>query len=126
MPEPNAGPVERFFIHLTARDWDAFETVLAPTVERVGPLGDLVVGRRRYVDHLRALVPPEYDNEVHRVTYASDRRSAFARVTEHLVYPDRAFHLEELYAFEIADDGLVARVEVYWQTPDLDPGRGSG
>jgi SnoaL-like protein len=112
-----AGPVERFFVHLSARDWDALAAVLAPGVERVGPLGDLVVGREEYVAHLSAMVPSDYGNDVHRVMYGPDRRTAFARVTEHLVYPNSEYHLEEAYAFEVDEDGRIARIDVFWQSP---------
>ena len=38
------GPVERYFEHLSARDWPALGEVLAADVVRVGPLGDEVAG----------------------------------------------------------------------------------
>jgi len=116
------GVVERFFAHLTARAWDALGDVLVEDVERVGPFGDRVMGRSRYLDFLRGLVPDDYGNHVHRVTYGEDGTSAFARVTEHLVYPHGTHHLEEVYAFELDEHGLIARLEVYWQTPHADPG----
>lgn len=116
--------VERFFEHLSARDWPALKEVLAPDVERVGPLSDRITGRDHYVDFLAASVPADYGNDVHLVTYAADGRSAFARVTEHLGYPNEALHLEETYLFALRADGLVGRVEVFWQTPRAsdDPG----
>jgi hypothetical protein len=120
MADPD-GVVERFFARLTARDWDGLGALLAEGVERVGPFGDRAVGRDRYVDLLRGLVPSGYGNDVHRIVYAADGRSAFARVTEHLVYPHRTFHLEETYAFEIGEGGSIDRLEVFWQTPDSDP-----
>ena len=120
MAEHEGGIVERFFECLTARDWEALGAVLAPGVERVGPFGDRVVGRRRYLDLLSGVVPARYGNEVHRVTYASDGRAAFARVTEHLAYPERELHLEEAYSFHIDESGVISRVEVFWQTPSSD------
>jgi limonene-1,2-epoxide hydrolase len=116
------GPVERFFVTLSARDWDGLARVLASDVERIGPLGDRVLGRERYVELLRGVVPSVYGNDVHRITYAPDGRSAFARVTEHLAYPDREFHLEEAYAFGVNDAGLLSLVEIFFQTPEADPG----
>lgn len=109
--------VERFFEHLSARDWVALRGDLAPDVERVGPLGDSVAGRDRYLAMLEAAVPDDYRNDIHLVTYAPDGRAAFARVTEHLGYPDRTLHLEEAYVFGLDAGGLVNRVEVFWQTP---------
>ncbi len=112
-----SGVVERFFEHLSARDWVALRGDLAPDVERVGPFGDRVAGRDRYLAMLEAAVPTDYRNDIHLITYASDGRAAFARVTEHLRYPDRSLHLEEAYAFGLDAEGLVNRVEVFWQTP---------
>jgi hypothetical protein len=111
------GGVERFFDHLSARDWASLRGDLAPDVERVGPFGDRVNGRERYLATLEDAVPADYRNDVHLVAYATDGRSAFARVTEHLGYPERTLDLEEAYAFGLDGDGLVSRVEVFWQTP---------
>jgi len=116
--ESGAGAVERFFVHLSARDWVALESVLAEGVERLGPFGDRITGRSGYVEFLRSLVPEDYGNDVHRITYGADGRHAFARVTEHLAYAEGTFDLEEAYAFELDERGAITRVEVYWQTPD--------
>ncbi|HUE09234.1 MAG TPA: nuclear transport factor 2 family protein [Acidimicrobiales bacterium] len=120
-----SGTVERFFEHLSARDWASLSGVLAPEVERVGPFGDRVSGRDRYLAMLEEAVPAVYRNDVHLVTYAADRRAAFARLTEHLGYPDQTLHLEEAYAFELDAGGLVRRIEVFWQTPQYKPTAGS-
>ncbi len=116
-----AGAIERYFVHLTARDWTALGGVLAAGVERVGPLGDRVSGRDRYLELLRRSVPEDYGNDVHRIVYAADGRAAFARVTEHLVYPQAAYELEEAYAFELDERGAITRVEVFWQNADVVP-----
>jgi hypothetical protein len=120
-----SGGVERFFEHLSARNWESLRRDLAPQVERIGPFGDRVAGRDRYLAMLEESVPADYRNDVHRVTYADDGRTAFARVTEHLGYPDRTLHLEEAYAFGLDEVGLVSRIEVFWQTPQYDPAAGS-
>jgi hypothetical protein len=122
MPVSECGVIERFLAHLSAREWGSLRTLLSPAVERTGPFGDRVRGRDRYLELLQGLVPEEYRNDVHQVAYAEDGRSGFARVTEHLRYPDRDHHLQEVYAFAIDEHGLLSRVEVFWQTPQLDPG----
>ena len=122
MEQADDGVVERFFLHLSARAWAALREVLAEDVERLGPFGDRVAGRTRYLDFLRGQVPEDYGNDVHRITYGGDGTSAFARVTEHLVYAHGTHHLEEVYAFELDERGRIARLEVYWQTPADDPG----
>jgi ketosteroid isomerase-like protein len=117
-----SGTVERFFEHLSARNWASLRGELAPDVERVGPFGDRVEGRDRYLAMLEAAVPADYRNDVHLVTYAGDGRAAFARVSEHLGYPDQTLHLEEAYAFGLDGEGRLIRIEVFWQTPQDDSG----
>jgi SnoaL-like domain len=121
VPDPG-GVIEGFFAALSARDWGALAAVLALDVVRVGPFGDRVTGRERYLDLLRGVVPSDYANDVHRILCAPDGRSGFARVTEHLGYPGRRLHLEESYAFVMDDAGQVSLVEIFLQTPGADPG----
>jgi hypothetical protein len=116
------GAIERFFGFLSARDWGSLGILLSPEVERTGPLGDLVRGRTPYLDLLRESVPDVYANDVHRITYALGAASGFARVTEHLGYPDRDLHLEEAYFFAIDPRGLITRVEIFWQGPEAPSG----
>ncbi len=111
------GPVERYFEYLSARDWPALGELLAADVVRVGPLGDEVAGRAEYLDLLAGSVPERYGNDVHRIVYTPDQRSAFARVTEHLVYPDQEFDLEEAYVFVFDEARVITRLEVFWQSP---------
>jgi hypothetical protein len=120
-----SGIIERFFGHLSERDWRSLRGVLALEVERIGPFGDRISGRDRYLAMLEEAVPDDYGNDVHLVTYSADRRAAFARVTEHLGYPDQTLHLEEAYAFELDGGGSVRRIEVFWQTPQYKPTAGS-
>ena len=114
--------MERFFSSLSAREWGHLGTVLSEGVVRVGPFGDRVSGRAGYLDFLRGTVPADYHNDVARIIDAPDGSSAFAKVTEHLRYGDRELHLEEAYSFDFDGDGLICRVEIYWQTPHDDPG----
>src|SRR6516164_6255883 len=111
MAEPAGRVIEQFFVSLTARDWEALGRVLAPQVERIGPFGDQVVGRDRYLDLLMGTVPSEYRNDVLRITSSPDGRSGFARVTEHLQYPHQELHLEETYCFDLDQTGLLSRIE---------------
>jgi len=114
--------VERFFSHLTAREWNDLGTILDQEVLRIGPFGDQLTGRQVYLDFLRATVPTDYGNDVLRVIGTPDGRSASAKVTEHLRYGEEELHLDEAYSFDIGEDGLICRVEIYWQTPQFDPG----
>ena len=85
-----------------------------------------MAGRDRYLSFLAGTVPPapsRYENDVHAVLTSPDGMRACARVSEHLEYPGyEPRHLEEAHWFELDDHGLVARVEIFWQTPAADPG----
>ena len=115
--------VERFFSYLTAREWNELGTVLDQEVLRIGPFGDQLTGRQVYLDFLKATVPTDYGNDVLRVISTPDGRFASAKVTEHPSrYGEEELHLNEAYSFDIDEDGLICRVEIYWQTPQFDPG----
>jgi hypothetical protein len=114
--------VAAFFERVTAHDWTALAEVLATDVERVGPFGDRVAGRERYLAFLEGTVPDRYGHDVHGVVPSPDGRRACARVTEHLTYPERELHLEEVLWFDLDGRGRIGRIEVFWQTPQDDPG----
>jgi hypothetical protein len=83
------------------------------------------VGRDRYLAFLAGTVPAvpaRYENDVHGVLTSPDGRTACARVTEHLDYPGRELRLAEAHWFSLDEDGAIARIEVFWQTPDADAG----
>jgi hypothetical protein len=91
-----------------------------------------LVGRDRLVEMMAASIPSGSRNDVvgatwdvHRILYAPDGRSGFARVTAH---PARGplMQFEETLAFVMDEEGLVSLVEVFWQTPQYaPPGLGS-
>jgi hypothetical protein len=117
---------------LIAGDWTRYGALLSPDVERIGPWSDRLVGRDRVVEMMAASIPSGSRNdvpgatcEVHRIAYAPDGRSGFARVTAH---PARGplSQFEETLAFVMNDEGLVTLIEVFWQTPwAAPPGLGS-
>ena len=108
------GVIERIFDRLAAGDWTGYAALLSPDVVRIGAWGDRTVGR----DHILAMVAnlPGTSWVVHRVVYAPDGQSAFARVT---AYPARGglSQFEQTLAFELDADGLVSMIEMFWQTP---------
>ena len=116
--------IERMFEHLDADDWNSFSALLSSRVERIGPLGERVVGRDAYVDLMAGGEQRTSDEnrdrttwDVHCVAYTHDRRSAFARVTAHVWHSDRELRIEETLAYEIDEDGLISGIEVFWRDP---------
>jgi hypothetical protein len=116
------GVIEQLFDRLAAGDWAGYGALLSANVERIGPWGDRMLGRDRYIELMSG--PTNRTTwTVHRIAYAPDGRSGFARVTARLG-PNQAApcdHFEETLGFEMDDAGLVCRVEVFWQTPWLAP-----
>ena len=117
--------VERTFEYLAARDWDSFGALLAADVERIGPFGERVVGRDAYVELMAAGdqagavddAPERTTWDVHRVVYAPDRRSAFARVTAHVPHRGRELRIDQTLAYELDAHGFISRIEVFWRDP---------
>ena len=118
MTESAVGVIERLFDRLIAGDWTGYGALLSPNVERIGPWGDRMVGRDRLLEMMADLPGTTWD--VHRIVYAPDGQSAFARVTAH---PARGglSQFEETLAFVMDDEGFVSLIEVFWQTPWVAP-----
>ena len=125
MANAGRGVLERFFDRLNAYDWEAFGALLSPRVERIGFLGDLVVGREAYVA-LMAGGPssaledrPQTTWDVHDIAYSSDGRSGFARITARMPRPQGELLIEQTLAFKLEEDGLISKIEAFWRTTDL-------
>src|SRR6476620_3810155 len=118
------GSVERMFDNLAAADWDSFAAVLSPEVERIGPFGERLEGRDAYVELMsggaRATSADDGRRtswDVHCVAYASDGRSAFARITAHVPRDDQEMQIEQTLAYKLDEDGFITRIEVFWRSP---------
>jgi hypothetical protein len=125
----SAGVIERLFDRLTAGDWTGYGALLSPDAERIGPWGDRTVGRDRYVEMMAGPLKDGHGTtwDVHQIVYSPDGRYCFARVTANLApglgMPFERF--DQILVFTMDDEGVIRRVEVYWQTPWLAPPRGS-
>jgi hypothetical protein len=121
----SADVIERLFDRLTARDWTGCGALLSADAERVGPWGDRMVGRDRYVEMMAGPLKDGHGTtwDVHQIVYSPDGQSAFARVTANLGQglgmPYERF--DQILAFTMDEEGMVCRVEVFWQTPWLAP-----
>lgn len=114
MAKSIGGVIERLFECLIADDRAGYGALLSPEVERIGPWGDHTIGRDRLVQMMADLPGTTWD--IHRIVYARDGQSAFARVTAHPARGELS-QFEETLAFVLDDAGLVSLIEVFWQTP---------
>jgi hypothetical protein len=111
------------FEHLATYDWEAFRALLSPDVERIGPFGERLVGRDAYVELMAGDRQDASDPrlrttwDLHRVAYSADRRSAFARITAHVPQGDRDLAIEQTLAYDLDENGLISRIEVFWRQP---------
>ena len=121
----SGGVVETMFEHLAVYDWDSFRLLLSIDIERIGPFGERVVGRDAYVELMAGGAQQSGDDgnrttwDVHYVAYTHDRRSAFARVTAHVPQPE--LRIEQVLAFQLDENGLICRIEVFWRNPRSGP-----
>lgn len=110
------GVVEQYLRSLTAHDWDTFAACLADDFVRVGPYGDTYPSKPEYLAFISDLMPrlPGYAMEITRVTYAD--QLAYAELTETVTVDGVDVRTPECLTFDLADDGRIARVEVFIQT----------
>jgi hypothetical protein len=112
--------VERYLETLVAHDWVAMGACVSKSVQRTGPFRDVYRGRDAYVEFLAGLMPtlPGYRMDVARVTYTSDGRRAFAELSETVEMDGLPTRTPEALVFELDDDGLIERIDIYIQTPE--------
>jgi ketosteroid isomerase-like protein len=111
------GVVERFLAAMVAHDWEAMGRCLTDDVVRVGPYLDTYRGRDEYVAFLALLLPslPGYSMAVDRIVAAGS--VVTAQLAETVDDPDgKPLRTPEALVFDLADDGRIARIEVFIQT----------
>jgi ketosteroid isomerase-like protein len=105
--------VDRYLACLTRAEWDALPGCLAPSVERIGPYGDVVTGRAPYAAFLRDTITAlsGYVLDIDRVFEAGS--TVVVELAETVDDGGGRLRTDEAVVFDIDDDGLIARVAVY-------------
>ncbi|MCU1450443.1 MAG: ketosteroid isomerase-like protein [Acidimicrobiales bacterium] len=100
---------------MVAHDWEAMAACVGDDVERVGPFCDVYRGKQRYVAFISDLMPQlgGYAMKIDRVTYAG--HIAVAELTESVDGTDTP----EALVFDLDGSGLISRVAIYIQRPEL-------
>ncbi len=111
--------VERYLDAIASHDWDVVDECIADDIVRVGPYGDRFVGRDEYLAFIADLMPrlKGYAMKLGRVTYVADAR-AYAELSETVELDGKPMRTPEVLVFELDDDGRIARVDVFIQTPE--------
>ena len=116
LPGVTGRVVEHYLQSLTAHDWHRFAACLADDFVRVGPYGDTYSSKAEYVAFISDLMPtlPGYSMDVTRVSYAD--RVAYAELSETVTVDEKPLRTPECITFDLTDDGLISRIEVFIQT----------
>lgn len=111
--------VERYLDAIASHDWDVFDACIADDVVRVGPYGDRFVGRTDYLAFIADLMPKlkGYAMTLDRVTYVGDTR-AYAELSETVELDGKPMRTQEVLVFALDDDGRIARVDIFIQSPE--------
>lgn len=120
--EIGTGMVERYLECLAAHDWDGLaDTIADKGLTREGPFCDRVDGKEHYVAYLRKVCTnlKGHRLEVQRVSHV-DTRLSFAELTETFEIDGVATTWPECILFEQGDDGLIARVSVFFKQRGAD------
>jgi SnoaL-like domain len=112
------GVLDDYFEALRTQDWSRLATCLADDVHRVGPYGDVVRGKREYVEYLSRVIPKlaNYDLRVARVR-ALDARAAVAELCEIADLNGVRTEFPEVILFELDAAGAIAGIDIYLKQP---------
>jgi hypothetical protein len=105
------------------QDWSGLAATLTDgDFERIGPYCDVIPSKSEYVAYLDRVVSslPEYRLTPERVV--STEGVVYAEITESCVHADQKMTFPEVLVFDLADDGLIRRIQVYLMQPGEEPG----
>ena len=123
MIDSGDGVVERMFEHLAGYDWDSFGALLSTGVERIGPLGERVVGRDAYVELMaggeqRRLTMSAADNLGRSLRRLHGRQPIGVRSCHGTCAAERPRTADRGNArLQIDESGLISGIEVFWRDP---------
>lgn len=118
-----AAVVDQYLAALDHQDWSGLAATLSDgEFERIGPYCDVVGSKSAYVAYLDRVISalPEYRLVPERVVSAE--RIVYAEITESCVHEGEKMAFPEVLVFDLDDDGLIRRVQVYMMQPGEEPG----
>jgi predicted ester cyclase len=107
--------VEDYLDAVATQDWERMSARIRDDVVRVGPFGDVYIGREDYVKFLSDLMPtlPGYAMDISRVTAVDEGRRVVAELSETVEMDGQPLVTPEVLLFDLDDDGLIARIEIF-------------
>lgn len=119
--------VARYLESLNAEDWEAMGATLTEgPFERVGPFCDVVADKAAYLGFLDEIVTTLGDYTVRTRRISATDGVVYAEINESFVFDGKRMEFPEVLAFDIGDDGLITRVQVYMMRPDDEAVVGGG
>jgi hypothetical protein len=115
--------VERYLAAMDEQDWSGLAATLTDgDFERIGPYCDVIPSKGDYVAYLDRVVSslPEY--RLTPVRVVSTEGVVYAEITESCVHAGEKMTFPEVLVFDLGDDGLIRRIQVYLMTPGEEPG----
>jgi SnoaL-like domain len=117
-----AAVVEQYLAALDERDWSGLAATLSDLdFERVGPFRDIVASKNAYVAFLERVVSALAEYRLVPERVVSTELVVYAEVTECFVHAGERLSFPEVLVFDLADDGLIRRVQVYMMRPGEEP-----
>lgn len=119
--------VTRFWTAIHTHDWDEIAAVISPDFVRVGMRDndeDTCRGREAYLAFLAGVIGQMDHHELRtlRIFWSEDRRIAVSETIE-TIWADGQPSLAMRFANvqEIDENGLIARLDIYWKSPPRQP-----
>jgi SnoaL-like domain len=117
-----AAAVERYLAALDERDWSGLAATLTDgDFERIGPFRDIVASKLAYVAFLERVVSALAGYRLVPERVVRTELVVYAEVTESFVHAGDRKAFPEVLVFDLADDGLIRRVQVYMMRPGEEP-----
>jgi hypothetical protein len=117
--------VERYLVALDEQDWSGLAATLTDgDFERIGPYCDVVPSKEAYVAFLERVISGLAEYRLVAGRIVSTERVAYAEITESCVLAGETVGFPEVVVFDLAEDGLIRRVQVYMMRPGEEPAAG--
>jgi SnoaL-like protein len=116
------GAVERYLEALAAHDWEALgRTLTSGEFERIGPFADVISDKGRYIEFLANVLSSmaNYRLPIRRIT--TRKNVVLAEINESFELGGKPMDFPEALIFDLDEDGLIKRVQVYLMRPGERP-----
>lgn len=112
--------VADFWRAVDTHDWDLLASTITDDFVRIGmDPGDVCAGKEPYLAFVSKVTGKmdRHTLETRAIFYSEDRRRAVAECRETIVPPgEEPLVMDFVNLHELSDDGLIAKLDIYWKT----------